>query len=144
MHDDDEIQDNEKRLHEIQESEERIKRLIQRIQEEESQLQSGEQGNERRPAVAARVAADLDARGLLHAAAYVREEHGLREGASTNDGQRLDRVSIAGRPEVGPDRTSSPRDSSIQELEKRCKSLLQSTQKSGERTDQVPDPADPG
>ena len=87
--------------------EERTKRLIQQIQEEESQLQSGEQGNERRPAVAARVAADLDARGLLHAAAYVREEHGLREGASTNDGQRLDRVSIAGRPEVGPDRTSS-------------------------------------
>ena len=85
--------------------EERTKRLIQQIQE--SQLQSGEQGNERRPAVAARVAADLDARGLLHAAAYVREEHGLREGASTNDGQRLDRVSIAGRPEVGPDRTSS-------------------------------------
>ena len=88
--------------------EERTKRLIQQIQEEEeSQLQSGEQGNERRPAVAARVAADLDARGLVHAAAYVREEHGLREGASTNDGQRLDRVSIAGRPEVGPDRTSS-------------------------------------
>ena len=78
----DEIQEHEKRLREIQESERRTKRMLQHA---ESEIQEREK--------------------RLHA--------------------------IDGSEE-------------LQELEKRCKSLLQSTQKSGERTDQVPDPADPG